>query len=178
MKIKLLLTALILATISLNQSCKKKGAEPVAYTKIYDNFSFIVDTTNGAGNLTLGVYEVETDIISELSAAGFTVNNLTSVKINEIKLEATTPGQTLDYFRRIEIQLRNLTSADVNFATKDLPENFENNFVVFSDEGVDLKEYFKETGLIFTVSAINELPIQPDRLNLRLSLKFDVQASL
>jgi hypothetical protein len=178
MNIKLSATSLIILVLTFSQACKKKTAGPLNYVKTYEEYAFSVDTTNGTGNLTLGVFEVQTDILNELSAEGFSVNNLKSVKINEIKLEVLQAGQTLDYFRRIELKLSTSTAGNVIFGTKDLPENFENNFIVFSDEGVDLKEYFKQTEMIFTVGGINDLPIQPTPITLKISMKFDIQASL
>lgn len=178
MNIKLIATGLFIAIISLSQACKKKTTQPLGYTKTYSDHSFIIDTTNGTGNLTLGIYEIQTDILNELSAEGFSVNNLKSVKINEVKLEVLEEGQTLDYFRRLELKLSTATAGNVIFATKDLPENFENDFVVFSDEGVDLKEYFKQTEMLFAIDGINDLPIQPSPITLKISMKFDIRASL
>lgn len=172
-------TLLILAGFfGIISSCKKQETSPLSYGKVYDDFTFIVDTTDNLGNITLGTYLVDTDIISELSAEGFSVNNLTSVKIKEIKLEMVSDTQTLNYFRRVEISLSSPGTGGVVFATRDFPENFENKFVVFPDEGTDLKEYFKENELIFTFSGINDQPIKPQRITMRASFEFTVNASL
>jgi hypothetical protein len=163
--------------VVLTFSACKKTVEPLDYSKEYESFTFLVDTTTLTGEILLGTHDIQTDITNELAAEGFTVNNLKSVKIKEIKIETTEPGKTLDYFSRIDIRLNNQGAGNVIFASKDLGETYTSSSVTFFDEGIELKEFFKQGDMQFKVYGINDLII-PEPLALRISMSFNVNAKL
>jgi len=66
--------------VVLTFSACKKTVEPLDYSKEYESFTFLVDTTTLTGEILLGTHDIQTDITNELAAEGFTVNNLKSVK--------------------------------------------------------------------------------------------------
>jgi len=172
--LSLTLTALfIIVTIS---ACKKT-VEPLDYSKEYESYTVVVDTTSQTGEILLGTHDIQTDITNELAAQGFTVNNLKSVKIKEIKIETTEPGKTLDYFSRIDIRLNNQGAGNVIFATRDLGEFYTSSSVTFVDEGFELKEFFKQADMQFKIYGINDLIIS-ESLSLRISMSFTVNAKL
>ncbi len=166
----------IVATILSISACKKT-VEPLDYSKEYASYTIVVDTTSQTGGILLGTHDVQTDITNELAAEGFTVNNLKSVKVKEIKIETTEAGKNLDYFNRIDVRLNNQGAGNVIFATKELGETYTSNSVTFADEGIELKEFFKQGDMQFKIYGINDLVIL-EPLSLRISMSFSVSAKL
>jgi hypothetical protein len=163
--------------VIISTTACKKTVEPLDYSKEYASFDLVVDTTSSTGEILIGSRDVQTDITNELAAKGFTVNNLKSVRVNEIKIETTEAGKTLDYFRKIDVRLNNQGAGNVIFASKELGETYTMTSVVFNDEGIELKEFFKQGEMQFNIYGINDLIIQQP-LSLRVSMSFTVNAKL
>lgn len=161
----------------LTFSACKKTVEPLEYSKEYAAYSIIVDTTSQTGEVLIGSHDVQTEITTELAAKGFNMNNLQTVKVKEIKIETTEAGKTLDYFSRIDVRLNNQGAGNVIFATKDLGESYTSSTVILGDEGVELKEFFKQGSVQFNIYGINDLVIA-EPLALRITMSFNVYAKL
>jgi len=164
----------IIITIS---SCKKT-VEDLIFEKSYGELNFTVDTTSQVGYAYLGEVTVPTDINARLEEAGLNINNLKSVSIKSIIIENVNPNQTLNYFRKLEIQLSNSSASNLIFARATLPENTDQRSVTLSPAVDDLKEFFKQESFGFAFYGENDLPIQPEPVALKAKLIFEIKSGL
>jgi hypothetical protein len=168
---------IVVSSAILSFTACKKTVEPINYTKEYSSYDIVVDTTSSTGEFLIGSHDVQTDIASKLTTEGFTINNLQSVRVKEIKIETTEPNKTLDYFSKIDIRLNNQGAGNVIFATRELGESYTSTSVTFVDQGFELKEFFKQGEMQFNIFGINDLLIlQP--LSLKVSMSFTIDAKL
>jgi len=158
-------------------SCKKT-AEDLVFEKSYGELTFTVDTTSQVGYTYLGELNVPTDINVRLEQAGLNVNNLKNVKVKSLIIENVAANQTLNYFRKLEIQLNNSSASNLIFARATLPENTDQRSVTLTPAVDDLREFFKQESFSFSFFGENDLPIQPEPVPLKAKLVFEIKAGL
>jgi hypothetical protein len=156
----------------------KKTAKDYIFTKSYGELSLTVDTISKVGPLFLGNAEYNTDIKAQLAEQNYGLNNLKSIKVSNMTVRITNPGRDLNYFRKIDVRVSNNQAADLNIGTIEFPDETNVTSAVFTPLDGNYTEVFKQEKVNFKFFAINDLPIIPDSLNLKVNISLEFKAAL
>ncbi|MBX7203380.1 MAG: hypothetical protein IT240_07920 [Bacteroidia bacterium] len=167
----------LLVIATLFTACKKTAKEH-QFTKSYGELSFTVDTISKVGPLFLASAEYLTDIEAELAEKDFGLNNLKKISVSNMTISITNPGQTLNYFRRIDVRVSNGQADDLNIGSITLPDETNVTSAVFSPVDAELTEIFKQKKVTFKFYGENDLPIVPDPLNMKVNVSLEFKAAL
>jgi len=139
---------------------------------------FKVDTISFVGAREFVTFVINTNIENTLALNDFTINNVKEAKVVSVELSTVNANQDLNYFKNLSLRMSNDAGAQLIFANAVLPDETTQKTVSFVPETTDLKEFFKLASIQFTLYGINDLPILPSPVDLRIKFNVDVTAGL
>jgi len=176
MKISNYLLVLIFLLSTIFFSCKKVGGNKNINYEFQNEFK--VDTISLVGEREFVTFSMNSNIETYLAMNDFTINNIKEAKVNAVEISTINTNQDLNYFKNLSLRMTNDAGAQLIFANAVLPDETTQKTVNFVPETTDLKEFFKQPTIQFTLYGINDLPVLPSAVDLRIEIIVDVTAGL
>jgi len=176
MKISNYFLVLIFSLLTIFFSCKKVGGNKNINYEFQSDFK--VDTISLVGEREFVTFIMNLNIETYLTMNEFSINNIKEAKVNSVEISTINANQDLNYFKNLSLRMTNDAGAQLIFANASLPDETTQKTVSFVPETTDLKEFFKLPTIQFTLYGINDLPILPSPVDLRIKFNVDVTAGL
>jgi hypothetical protein len=175
-RLSFLLSALLLFLLS---SCSEENPTAFSFSHDYNGIKVNIDTTSFQGNIALGDYAFNTELLNILADNGVTLENLESVTVTavELSIEDTSTlamPYTFDLLGKIQSRIGKAGSSSLTDIAKKDPVPAQGLTTLALDvTPVNLLDYFKASTLKFDLSGSTTAPIQhPFALNAKVTVQF------
>ncbi|HOS49548.1 MAG TPA: hypothetical protein PLG57_12965 [Bacteroidia bacterium] len=174
---KKLFYALAACFLLFSYSCKD-DLTAFSFTHDYAEFEIEVDPTTTQGNISLGEYEVSTNITNLLKDNGASLEHLKSVTVKSINLaidDSSATPYTFNLVSKINAKIGNTNSSSmIDFAKKDPVPSTGLTAIDLDMFDTDLLGYFRNSNIKFNLSGFTNAPIDHAfKVKVKLRVQFE-----
>lgn len=174
---KNLFYALAACFLLFSYSCKD-DLTAFSFTHDYAEFEIEVTPTSTQGDLSLGEYEVSTNITNLLKDNGASLEHLKSVTVKSINLaidDTSSTPYSFNLLGKISAKIGNTNSSTLNdFAKKDPVPATGLTSLDLDMFDTDLLGYFKNSNIKFNLSGFTNAPIDHAfKVKVKLRVQFE-----
>jgi len=155
-------------------SCEDLLKDLITFDSDYTYINFTINPENETGEKVFDTVIVKSELEKWLDDAGFSIDDVESVKLKEASFEIQNVNQDINFndIASASASISTVNDPEIIIASKDqVPSNVRN--VSLDVNSTNLKDYLTENEYIFTASGFVSSPIT-DTIEVQAKIKFTI----